>query len=191
MTAVGWVALAVLAAAVVWLVFAMIGLLREVAALRTELRAFTQAPIELAGGLPIGSASPAWTLETADGAVTSSAVAGERHLVLFADSDCRSCDDLVPDVVHAAGAGALPPVVVVAREGSTLPATWEGPRVVAGREHEHEVSDAFRVDVSPHVFALDEEGAVVAQGGAVTLADVEALARAAEGIRIVPGVGDG
>ena len=53
MTAVGWVALAVLAAAVVWLVFAMIGLLREVAALRTELRAFSHAPIELAGGLPI------------------------------------------------------------------------------------------------------------------------------------------
>jgi len=51
------------------------------------------------------------------------------------------------------------------------------------------VSDAFRVDASPHVFVIDEGDAVVAQGGALTLADVEALVRGADGIRIVGAAG--
>jgi hypothetical protein len=47
------------------------------------------------------------------------------------------------------------------------------------------------VDASPHVFVIDEQGAVVAQGGAVSLPDVEALVRDAAGIRIVPGASHG
>lgn len=191
MTALGWALLAVLTVAVVWLVFAMIGLLREVAALRAALGALSQGPIELAGGVPVGTMAPAWTIDTPGGAVASPAFAGRRHVMVFADADCRTCDDLLPGVVRAAGDGALPPVVVIGREGSDVPPAWTGPGVVAGREHGSDVSDAFRVDVSPHVFVLDEEGAVVAQGGAVTLADVEALVRAAQGIRIVPGAGHG
>jgi hypothetical protein len=187
MTAIGWVLLAVLAAAVVWLVFAMIGLLREVAVLRAAIGALTQGPIELAAGVSVGTLAPAWTIDTPGGEVASSAFEGRRHVMVFADAECRTCDALVPDVVHAAGDRALPPVVVIGREGSDLPDAWRGPGVVAGREHGSEVSDAFGVDVSPHVFVLDEEGAVVAQGGAMTLGDVEALVRDAQGIRIVPG----
>jgi hypothetical protein len=190
-TALGWAALTVLAAAVVWLVFAMIGLLREVAALRVAVAALAQAPVELAGGAPVGSMAPAWTIDTAAGAVASSTFAGRRHILVFADTDCGACDELVPDVVRAAGERALPPVVVVAREGSDVPASWSGSGVVVGQEHGRDVSDAFLVDVSPHVFVVDEEGAVVAQGGAATLADVEALVRDAQGIRIVPGAGHG
>jgi hypothetical protein len=72
-----------------------------------------------------------------------------------------------------------------------VPPTWSGPGIAAGREHDRDASDAYRVDVSPHVFVLDEEGAIVAQGGAVALADVEALVRDGQGIRIVPGASHG
>ena len=41
------------------------------------------------------------------------------------------------------------------------------------------------------MFVIDEGDAVVAQGGAVTLADVEALVRGARGIQIVPGATGG
>jgi hypothetical protein len=187
MTAVGWVLLAVLAAVVVWLVLAMIGLVREVAALRAELRGLTERPIELGGGLPIGSVEPAWTIETGAGAIASSAYAGRRHVLMFADADCRACDDLVPEVARATAGRALPPVVVVGPDGTDLPSSWTGPGMAAGREHARDVSDAFRVDVSPHVFVLDEGGAVVAQGGAMTLADVEALVHDGQATRIVPG----
>ena len=84
----------------------------------------------------------------------------------------------------AAAAGALPPVVVIAREEDTeMPPAWNGRWT--GVEHHGEVSAAFRVDVSPHVFVIDEGGAIVAQGGAATLADVEALVREGQGIQVL------
>ena len=58
-------------------------------------------------------------------------------------------------------------------------------------EHERdEVSDAFRVEVSPHIFVIDEGGAIVAQGGAASLEDVEALVREGRGIQVLPGADD-
>ena len=47
------------------------------------------------------------------------------------------------------------------------------------------MSEAYGVDVSPFVFVIDEGGSVVARGGAVTLDDVLALVREAEGVRIM------
>ena len=82
-------------------------------------------------------------------------------------------------------------MVVVGRAGDAVPAAWRRARVVAGSERGRSVSDAFGVEVSPHVFVIDEGGAIVAQGGAVTLQDVEALVRGAQGIRIVPGAAGG
>jgi hypothetical protein len=45
--------------------------------------------------------------------------------------------------------------------------------------------------VSPHLFVIDEGGAIVAQGGAASLADVEALVREGRGIQVLPEAGDG
>ena len=198
MSAAGWIVAAVLSVALVWIGLALAGAVRELATLRERIDALehSSAPIHLDGGLPIGSPEPAWALIAPDGsALVSSALAGRRHLVLFADADCRACDELVPAVVRAAAAGALPPLALVGRgRPDVTPETWRGDdpaRVVAGVERAREVSDAFRVDVSPHVFVIDEGEAVVAQGGAVTLGDVEALVRGAQGIRIVPGAAGG
>ena len=191
MTAAGWVVMAVLAAAVVWVGLALTGLVREVARLREQVEAMSGGSIHLDGGVPVGTRAPAWSLETADGPVASDGFVGRRHLLVFADADCRTCDELMPAAVQAAGAGTVPPMVIVGRDGSAIPSSWRGPHVVAGAERDRAVSDAFRVDVSPHVFVLDEQGSVVAQGGVVTLRDVEALVRDAQGIRIVPGSGDG
>jgi hypothetical protein len=190
-TVIGWVVVAVLAGALVWLVFAMIGLLREVASLRQEIEAIGRGPVELGGGLPVGSVPEPWSVETADGTLRSSSFTGSRHVVVFADTECASCTTLVPEIVDATARGTLPPVVVVARDGDRLPPAWAGPGVLAGLEQGREVSDTFDVDVSPHVFVLDEEGAVVGQGGATTVADVETLVADAQGIRIVRRASDG
>ncbi len=187
MTPVVWLVLAVLVGAVLWLGFAMVGLLREVTALREEIQALTGAPIHLAGGIAVGDRAPEWTL----GDVSSASMAGQRHLIVFADADCATCDDLVPPLVGAAAVGAVPPTVIVGRDGRDLPASWRGPQVVAGVERDRAISDAFEVEISPHLFLIDEGGAVVAQGGATTLEDVEALVRGADGIRIVPGAAGG
>jgi hypothetical protein len=193
----GWVAMGLLAAVVLWLAFALAGAVRELAALRGRVEALEDetGPVHLADGLPVGAAAPSWQLASRDGAaVSSSAMRGKRHLVLFADAECRACDALVPEVIEAAASDRLVPVAIVGRgTASATPAAWvpvDG-RVIVGVEQGVEVSEAFRTEVSPHAFVVDEGGFVAAQGGPLTLDDVRALIADADGLRIVTGAADG
>ena len=197
MNAWGWVAMGLLAAVFLWLAFALAGAVRELAALRGRVEALEDetGPVHLADGLPVGAAAPSWQLASRDGAaVSSSAMRGKRHLVLFADAECRACDALVPEVIEAAASDRLVPVAIVGRgTASATPAAWvpvDG-RVIVGVEQGVEVSEAFRTEVSPHAFVVDEGGFVAAQGGPLTLDDVRALIADADGLRIVTGAADG
>jgi len=192
MSLAGWIAVVLLFGLVLWLGFAMIALIRTQAGLRARIEDLEASigPIRLEGGLPVGRTAPDWQIETADGSLGAASLAGRRHVLLFADTTCRACDDVVPEAVAAAATGTLPPVIVIARaEDAAMPGSWGGPRT--GVEHAGEVSDAFHVDVSPHLFVIDEGGAIVAQGGAATIADVEALVREGRGIQVLPEAGDG
>jgi hypothetical protein len=187
MSLIGWIVVVLLFALVLWLGFALIALIRTQAGLRArieDLEAST-APIRLDGGLSVGRTAPDWEIAATDGgSLAAASLAGTRHVLLFADTSCRACDEVVPAAVAAAAAGALPPVVVIARDEDTeIPSAWNGRWT--GVEHHGEVSAAFRVDVSPHLFVIDEGGAIVAQGGAATLADVEALVREGRGIQVL------
>jgi hypothetical protein len=187
MSLIGWIVVALLFALVLWLGFALIALIRTQAGLRARVEDLEAsiAPIRLDGGLPVGRAAPDWEIATADGgSLAAASLAGTRHVLLFADASCRACDDVVPAAVAAADAGTLPPVVVITRDEDTeIPPSWSGRWT--GIEDHGEVSAAFRVDVSPHLFVIDEGGAIVAQGGAATLADVEALVREGQGIQVL------
>ena len=187
MSLLGWVVVALVFALVLWLGFALIALIRTQAGLRARIEDLEAAimPIQLEGGLPVGRTAPDWEIGTPDGgSLAAASLAGTRHVLLFADTSCRACDDLVPAAVQAAANGTLPPVVVIAREDdAAMPASWAGRWT--GVEQGDEVSEAFHVDVSPHLFVIDEGGAIVAQGGAATLADVEALVREGRGIHVL------
>ena len=193
----GWMAIGSLAAVVLWLAFALAGAVRELAALRGRVAALEDEtrPVHLADGLPVGAVAPSWQLIERDGAaMSSSTMRGKRHLVLFADADCRACDALVPEVIGAASSDRLIPAVIVGRGvASATPAAWvsRAERVIVGVERGAEVSEAFRTEVSPHAFVIDEGGFVAAQGGPLTLDDVRALIADAEGLRIVTGAADG
>jgi len=185
-----WIVVAVLAVAVVFLALALLGVVRELAAVRERLDALQGDHVPIEDGIPVGSPAPAWELGTADGAtVSSSAFAGRTHLLVFADADCTACDDLVPAVVRAAHDGRVPPVVVIGREGRATPEAWRagGDRAVVGAERADRITAAYAVQLSPHVFVIDEAGFVVAHGLAAGLQDVEAMLRGSEGIRIVSG----
>ena len=192
MSLLGWVVVTLLFALVLWLGFALIALIRTQAGLRARIEDLEAsiAPIRLEGGLPVGQTAPDWAITTRDGgSLAGASLAGTRHVLLFADASCRACDDLVPAAVAASTNGDLPPVVVIAREDdASMPASWAGRWI--GVEQGDEVSEAFRVEVSPHLFVIDEGGAIVAQGGATTLADVEALVREGRGIQVLPEADD-
>ena len=124
----GWMAVGLLAAVVLWLAFALAGAVRELAALRGRVAALEEesGPVHLADGLPVGAVAPSWQLtERGGAAASSSAMRGKRHLVLFADADCRACDALVPEVIDAASSDRLIPAVIVGRGvASATPAAW-------------------------------------------------------------------
>ena len=194
MSALAWVLVAVLTVVVVWIGLALLGAVRALAELRGRIEALEAAaePLHLAEGLPVGAPAPPWTIIGRNGDITSGELDGRRHLVVFADADCRACDDLVPALVGAAAGRDVPPVVLVGRgDVDATPAGWFGADVRTGVERAGVVSAAFDVAERPHVFVIDEGGAVVAQGGAVTVDDVAALVRASDGIRIVPGASGG
>lgn len=183
-----WIALAALLALVTWLGLALAAMLREHAALRERVDALEASIAEpLDEGLPIGGRAPPWSITTPEGdTVTAASISGRRHLLVFADPDCRACDDLVPEVARASADGALPPAVIVGRgDRAAIPASWRASTV--GVEHDRDVSEAFRVDVSPYVFVVDGDGAIVNSGGAVGLRDVEELVAAGTGGTVVGG----
>jgi hypothetical protein len=187
-----WVAAGALLVVVIWLGLALIGAVREIAELRDRvgvLEALGASPVHLGGALAVGTPAPAWRITTPGGGLaSSSAFAGRRHLLVFADATCRACDDVVPELVAAAGRGTVPPLAVIGRgDAEATPELWRAAdvRVRIGSERGDEVSEAFGVDVSPFVFVVDEGGSVVARSGVATLDDVLGLVRDAEGVRIV------
>jgi hypothetical protein len=194
----GWIAVGVLSALVIWLGFALMGAVRELADLRARVAALEAPPdrelVRLADGLPVGAPSPGWSVVAPDGRVhTSTEHRGRRHLVLFADADCAACIELLPTVVGAAADQVVPPTVVIGR--GALPPAWtdhvDGVRVTVGTDRGGEVSRAFRTEISPHLFVIDEGGFVAAQGGPLSLGDVRTLIREAGELRIVTGAFDG
>src|SRR5207247_1089329 len=162
---------------------------REIGELRgrvVALEALEASPAHLAGGLAVGAPAPAWTIATPGGGVaSSSAFQGRRHLLVFADATCRACDDLVPAVIAAASRGTVPPLAVIGRgDAASTPGPWRAAdvRVRIGSERGNQVSEAYRVDVSPFVFVIDEGGAVSRSAGrdaraAATSTDARAAAR--------------
>lgn len=191
MSPLGWVVVAILAAAVVWLGLALLGAVRELAAIRERLDAMQADAASIEDGLPVGTPAPAWEIVTPEGeTVSSSSLRGRRHLLVFADADCAACDELVPSVVRAAEGDRLPPVAVIGRgEARATPEAWRARdgRAVVGAERADHVTTAYEVRLSPHVFVIDDGGFVVAHGVAADLADVRSMLRGSEGIRIVAG----
>ena len=198
-----WIAVTALGLAVVFLALVMAAAVRRIDGLRAEVAALSERldPPDGAvtgvahppSGLPVGAEAPVVEGERLEGGRWSSAAwTGRKYLVAFADPGCLACDDLVPALVAG---GVVPTVVVGEADRGAWPVRWRPPsdagdRVVVLADAGGEVAAAFDSGFTPHVFVIDEGGAVTAQGPADSLDAVRTLLRESEGIRIVrPGVG--
>lgn len=197
-----WVVVALLAGAIVFLSLVLAAAVRRIDALRVDVATLTEhldPPdglesdlVHPASGLPVGARAPRIEGERVDGGRWSSSTwTGRRHLVAFADPGCLACEDLVPALLAGAAAGAVPSTVLVGTAApGAWPRAWAPPsgaadRVVVLPDVRGEMAAAFDSGFTPHVFVVDEGGAVTAQGPADTLDGVRALVRESEGIRIV------
>ena len=197
-----WIAVATVGIAVAVLALVRAAVVRRIDALRGEVAVLSErldpadgaerGPVHPASGLPVGAAAPVVEGERIDGERwSSSAWTGRRHVVAFADPGCLACEDLVPALLAGAAAGGVPNTVVVgAAARGAWPPAWAPPsgaedRVVVLPDVGGEVAAAFDSGFTPHVFVVDEGGAVTSQGPADTLDAVRTLVRESEGIRIV------
>jgi hypothetical protein len=185
-----WIAVAVLGVGIVFTALALAGAVRRIDELRKEMNALASATSEIehpASGLPVGSSAPAFEADRLDGErFASSELEGRKHLVVFAEPGCAACHVLVPDLVRAA---TLPPTVVSLGRGSEpWPDDWHPPAgadIAVVRDPDGTVAEAFHAGFTPHVFVIDEGGAVSAQGPADSLDAVRTLLREADAIQIV------
>lgn len=184
MTVLPWVLAGVLLMIVVWLLLALSGATRTIASLRAGHAVGSEPSLhQLSSGLPAGTRAPA-----IDG--LGQDLTGSRHLVTFVDPDCAACDSLVPALIGAAGERQVPQTVLVSRgTPAEHPAAWldTGARAQLLMETVPTVTDAYRVDVTPTSFLVDEGGIIVAGGPTGTIEDVMTLVEDVEGVRIAPG----
>lgn len=176
-----WIVLALMLAAMVFMALTLAGALRAIDHLKQVDLVLRSNDLPEVGGLPIGSVAP--TLEGGrlkGGHFTTQAFAGIRHLVVFAKPGCSPCERLVPAMISASVQGALPPTVVVSQAPpEEHPRSWQladgSSRAQIVLETDHHLSRKFATYVTPHVFVIDEDGRVGAQGTADAVEDVRRL----------------
>lgn len=128
-------------------------------------------------GLPAGMVVPAFTAETIDGEIfTERELRGQVHTVLFVGSRCPACSRIYSDLVT----GSVPPfasgLVVVVDEDDAhdlSSASDAGATVLVQRQGS--IAAIFESDRIPHVFVIDEHGAVRMTGSAADWRDMTEL----------------
>jgi hypothetical protein len=177
MTAVLWIAIAVLSSAVIFLFLALTGATRTVASLKRSLDGNgADDVVRLRSGLAVGSEAPA--IQS-----VSATTSGRRHLMVFADPGCAACETLIPALLTKPN---HTPVVLVGRSGTGWPERWRpGPGDVVVFDPDERIANAYSVGFTPHVFVVDEGGSIAAQGPADSVEMVERLLREAAGVQII------
>jgi hypothetical protein len=184
-----WVAVLAAVAAVLFLGLVLAGLVRTVDALRARVADLeSDRVVHLPAGPRVGAPAPAFRGRTAGGDEVSDAdLRGERSLVVLTDPECEACRELVPELLSPEARG-LPRLVLVVSGGSSgaFAAAGSGADALVVLDPGGTIGESFGAPFTPHVVVADEDGFVVASGGATDLADVRRLVREAEGIRILP-----
>jgi hypothetical protein len=173
-----WIAVAILAAAVVWLGLALLGAVRELAAIRERLDAMQAGVASIEDGLPVGTPAPAWEIVTPEenGLVVVDARAPAPPGVLPTRTAPRAMS-----WSRRSSGGRRRPAAAGRRDRSRARATPErGAPWVVGAERADRLLTACEVRLSPHVFVIDDSGFVVAHGVAADLDDVRSMLRGSE-----------
>jgi hypothetical protein len=182
------VAFCVLCAFVLGLAVVVQGVFRQVVPLIERSQGVLEFAVQTmrTAGLPEGAQVPSFFAEDPSGAmVTHADLQRDWHVVLFLNSDCGTCSDLVRD----ARAHVVPPlparVLVIVNDGDVdaqeLLAVGEtGPvRVVLQRSFG--VSRAFASDRTPHAFVVDPAGTVRGSGMPTSWAEIGGMVESAMG----------
>ncbi|MGI8707221.1 MAG: hypothetical protein ACR2LG_03310 [Actinomycetota bacterium] len=183
----GWWAASYL---VLWLLVVMlcvvvVALARQIGTLHLRLgpRGALEMDVE---GPPLGEAPQPFDVADVEGDPLSIGGPGQSQLLLFVSPGCHICQQVMPGVPAAAGAGSFTPYVVTDVDRVDTQAAFAGKSsppapLVPGLQ----IAQAYAVPGTPYVVMLDDRGIVRAKGTINNLEQLEglvdtALRRAAE-----------
>jgi methylamine dehydrogenase accessory protein MauD len=161
-TIVSWVA-------VLFLAFLVVGALRALALFRWRLDQLevTTPTRKGRGGLKVGTKAPAFTLASVAGGNVSLSDYGSRKVFLvFVQTTCKPCHDVVPHLNRLQRDGPCQVLVVNNGEPEAV-AKWTAevqaafPVLVQER---WAVSKRYEVFATPFAFLIDEQGLIVSKG---------------------------
>jgi thiol-disulfide isomerase/thioredoxin len=161
------------------LAFLVLGLLRRIAPILERAEAALSPPTA-PPGLPVGSSTPPFELMTADGrSLPSANLLGRPFVLLFVSSGCAPCR-LLAERVREVGLDLLAELIVVADETEVGADVGDWPSATLAYQRDHEVSHAFATSATPHAFAINRSGTIVAAGFPNTLDRLQTLAGQAQ-----------
>jgi len=153
---------------VLFLAFLLLGALRVVGLLRWRLVQLESTTPSRVGrnGLKPGKKAPDFTLPAVDGKeVALHDFAGRKVLLVFTQSGCGPCHEIMPELI-ALGTGEVQVVVVNKGEVEATRA-WAaeaGARFPVLAQQGHDLSRKYEAFVTPFAFLIDGQGVVTSSG---------------------------
>jgi methylamine dehydrogenase accessory protein MauD len=169
MTTVLWIVVGTLCALVPVLAFLVLGVLRALGVLTwrlDQLQATTPGRIAR-DGLRVGEQAPDFTLPL-HGAhdVSLREFRGRRLLLVFTQSGCGPCHDIVPELNRLHDADEYQ-VIAINNGAPDATATWAadtGARFPVLAQDRFSISKRYQVFATPFAFLIDEQGVVRSKG---------------------------
>jgi peroxiredoxin len=157
-----WVAVFVLG-------FLLVGALRALAFVRWRLEQLEATTPSRVGrrGLRRGAQAPGFTLPCVEGQTVSlQSFAGRKVFLVFMQSHCMPCHQIIPELNRLQQAGDIQ-VVAIMTGGLEAARTWR--REVQARfpvliQEERELSRRYEVYATPFAFLIDDHGVIISRG---------------------------
>jgi hypothetical protein len=153
---------------VLWLVTGVLaalvlGLLRRIAPILERAETMASSAVTPPPGLSPGTTVPSFELtKVGGGTVTSAGLLGTGFVMLFVSSGCRPCRKLAEEIRRGDPSGLAVELIVVADESDVDAELGQWPSATLTFQRGQRVSSAFRTSATPHGFAIDSAGTVLA-----------------------------
>jgi methylamine dehydrogenase accessory protein MauD len=162
------VAFLALWAVVLFLGFLLLGTLRALGLLSWRLEQLEATTPRYVGreGLRPGKKAPDFSLPSADGKeISLHDFAGRKLLLVFTQSGCSPCQQIVPELNRLGGSVAQ--VVVINNGEPEATRKWSaevGARFLVLAQDHFSVSKRYQVFATPFAFLIDEKGIIASKG---------------------------
>lgn len=114
--------------------------------------------------------------------------ASSASLILFTSTDCRPCEQLLPDIAAVSAARDELGLIVICKGRENEVEEWARPldsSVVLVADPEHEISSRYGIGITPFCLATDASGVVRGKGVVNNANDLDLQAARALGVQPV------